>query len=93
MAKTKTKEETVNLKPEKVTEVQLKKIQTIVDRTNFNQMQIGQLEARKHQLLHMLAGINDELGLMQKELQDQYGTNDIDIISTVLFFKIFLHFS
>ncbi len=82
MAKTKTKKEKiVDLsKPKAVTEEQLKKIRNIVDRVNHGQMQIGQMESRKHQILHQLAGVNDELQLMQTELQDQYGTNDISIM-------------
>ena len=75
------KEKVVDLKPktEKVTEEQLKKIQDLVDRINRTQMNIGQLESRKHQALHFLAGINDELTLMQEELKKDYGTNDINI--------------
>ena len=82
MSKRKTPKETVvdlTPKPEKVTEEQLKKIQGIVDRINRTQMDVGQLESRKHQALHYMAGINDELGLMQNELNEQYGTFDIDI--------------
>ena len=82
MAKTKTKkvEEAIDLsKPEKVTSEQLKNIQTIVDRINNAQMNIGQLEARKHQVLHMIAGTNDELTLLQNKLQEEYGTNDVNI--------------
>jgi len=81
MAKTKKKEEEVIdfTKPEKVTDVQLKKIQSMVDRINQTQMNIGQLEARKHQALHFLAGVNDELTLMQQELEKDYGTNDVNI--------------
>ncbi len=85
MAKTKTKETTAKIKelktekPEKVTAQQLKDIQAIVDRINNAQMNIGQLEARKHQVLHMIAGTNDELTLMQENLTKAYGTNDINI--------------
>ena len=85
MATTKTKgtnakiKELKGIKPEKVTDEQLKKIQSIVDRINNAQMNIGQLEARKHQVLHMIAGTNDELTLMQENLQKEYGTNDINI--------------
>ena len=80
MAKTK-KEKVVDLKPkaEKVTDEQLKNIQSIVDRINNAQMNIGQLEARKHQLLHGIAGTNDELALLQDELDKEYGTNDVNI--------------
>ena len=73
------KEEVVDLKPEKVTEEQLQKIQNVVVRINHTQMNIGQLEARKHQALHYLAGVNDELGLIQNELMEAYGTNDVNI--------------
>ena len=85
MAKAKTKgtnakiKELKGVKPEKVTEEQLNKIQTIVDKINQTQMNIGQLEARKHQALHFLAGTNDELGLLQNELNEAYGTNDVNI--------------
>ena len=83
MAKRKTPkaEEVIDLTPkaESVTEEQLKKIQGIVDRINRTQMDIGQLESRKHQALHYMAGINDELRLIQNELNEQYGTFDIDI--------------
>ena len=67
------------IKPEKVTDEQLKNIQTIVDKINSAQMNIGQLEARKHQVLHMIAGTNDELALLQNKLQEEYGTNDVNI--------------
>ena len=75
------KEKVVDLKPkaEKVTDAQLSRIKNIVDRINNAQMNIGQLEARKHQLLHGIAGTNDELALLQDELQKEYGTNDVNI--------------
>ena len=85
MATTKTKgtnakiKELKGIKPEKVTDEQLKNIQAIVDRINNAQMNIGQLEARKHQVLHMIAGTNDELTLLQSKLQEEYGTNDVNI--------------
>ncbi len=43
------------------------------------QMQIGQLESRKHQTLHQIAGLNDEMALLQAEFEKVYGTNDINI--------------
>ena len=81
MAKTKKKEKIVDLAPkaEKVTKEQLEKIQNIEERINNAQMNIGQLESRKHQLLHMIAGVNDELHLLQNELEKEYGTNDVNI--------------
>ena len=81
MAKTKKKEMIVSLdtKPSNVTEEQLKKVQDVVNKINNSQMNLGQMEARKHQVLHFLAGINDELVLIQTELREQYGTDDINI--------------
>ena len=85
MATTKTKgtnakiKELKTEKPAKVSSDQLKKIQDIVSRINQAQMNIGQLEARKHQVLHMIAGTNDELTLLQNELEKEYGTNDVNI--------------
>ena len=67
------------IKPEKVTEEQLKKIQVVVDNINRSQMEIGQLESRKHQILHYIAGVNEQLTLIQNELHEQYGTNDVNI--------------
>jgi hypothetical protein len=81
MTKTKKKEKIVSLdtKPTNVTEDQLKKVQDVVNKINNSHMNLGQMDARKHQLLHFLAGINDELVLVQSELKEQYGTDDIDI--------------
>jgi len=72
------------IKPEKVTEEELKEIQTLVDTVNRAQMDIGNLESRKHQALHYLAGINDELQLLQDKLMKEYGTNDVNIQDGVI---------
>ena len=66
-------------KPEKVTEDQHKRIKDVVEKINNTTMSIGQIETRKHQALHFLAGVNDELQLIQDELVTMYGTNDVDI--------------
>jgi FtsZ-binding cell division protein ZapB len=72
------------IKPEKVTKEQLEKIQSTVDRINQTQLNIGQLEARKHQALHFVAAYNDELKQVQDELQEQYGTFDVNIQDGVI---------
>ena len=85
MATSKTKgtnakiKELKGIKAEKVTEEQLTKIQNVVDRINQTQMNIGALEARKHQALHFIASYNDDLKEVQDELEKQYGTYDINI--------------
>ena len=67
------------VKPESISKEQLDKVQSVVNRINQAQMDIGQLESRKHQALHYIAGINDELTLLQEELKKEYGTDDINI--------------
>ena len=67
------------IKPESISKEQLDKVQSVVNRINQAQMDIGQLESRKHQALHYIAGINDELTLLQEELKKEYGTDDVNI--------------
>jgi hypothetical protein len=83
MAKTKKakKEELVDLtpKPEKITDEQLKNIQNSINGINQHQMEIGNIETRKHHMLHNLASMQDRMTLMQNEFQKDYGTIDINI--------------
>ena len=80
MAKTKTKkEEIVDLKPEKISEEQLKEIQDVVNSINRAQMDMGILETKKHHLLHIVAGHQETLSKKQEEFEKEYGTADINI--------------
>jgi hypothetical protein len=67
------------IKPEKITDEQLKKVQDTVNSMNRSQLEIGSMELRKHDLLHSVAGLRDELTLLQKEFEKEYGTFDINI--------------
>ena len=67
------------VKPEKVTESELKDIQSLVGRINRLYSDIGKIESQKHNQLHALAGANDEMMLMQEKLMKEYKTTDIDI--------------
>jgi len=78
MAKTKT-EEVIDLKPENVTEEQLKKIQNQIKRINNFQLEVGIIETKKHALLHQIGSIQNEILETQKELEEQYGTADVNI--------------
>jgi allophanate hydrolase subunit 1 len=75
------KEKIVDLKskPEKITDEQLKKVQETVNTINRAQIEIGGMELRKHEVLHQLAGVRDELALLQDELKKEYGTVDVNI--------------
>jgi ppGpp synthetase/RelA/SpoT-type nucleotidyltranferase len=85
MATTKTKgtnskiKELKGIKPEKITDEQLKKVQDTVNGINRSQLEIGSIELRKHEMMHNVAGLRDELTLLQGEFEKDYGTFDINI--------------
>jgi hypothetical protein len=66
-------------KPEKITDEQLKKVQQIISTSNQIKLDLGNIEARKHALLHELDGINKIMSDINKELEEEYGKMDIDI--------------
>ena len=75
------KEKIVDLKskPEKITDEQLEKVQNTVNTINRAQIELGSMELKKHEMLHQLAGVKDELTLLQDELKKEYGTVDVNI--------------
>ena len=85
MATTKTKgtnakiKELKGVKPEKITDKQLEKVQSTVNNINRAQLEIGSIELKKHEMMHAIAGLRDELTLLQSEFEKEYGTFDINI--------------
>ena len=88
MSKTKTKgessttakiKELTGVKPEKISDEQLKKVQTNVNAINRVQIEVGSLEIKKHEMMHNVAGIREELTKLQNEFEKEYGTFDINI--------------
>ena len=85
MAKTKTKgtnakiKELKGIKPEKITDEQLKKVQDTVNNLNRAQLEIGSMEIKKHEMMHQIAGLRDGLTVLQSEFEKEYGTFDINI--------------
>ena len=75
----KNKKKVVDLKPTSVTEEQLKSIQTVVSQINQYNLEIGRLEGRKHGLLHGLTATQETLSGVQKKLEEEYGTVNINI--------------
>jgi len=67
------------IKPEKITDEQLEKVQDTVNNINRSQLEIGSMEVKKHELMHSIAGLRDELTLLQTEFEKEYGTFDINI--------------
>ena len=79
-AKTKKKKEIIDLsKPEKITEEQLKEVQTTINDINKSQLEIGSMETRKHNLLHQISLLQEKIGEMQIKFESEYGTSDINI--------------
>ena len=67
------------IKPEKITDEQLKKVQDSVNNINRAQLEVGSMELKKHEMMHQIAGLRDELTLLQGEFEKDYGTFDINI--------------
>ena len=67
------------IKPEKITSEQLEKVQNTVNSINRAQLEIGSIELKKHEMMHQIAGLRDELTLLQGEFEKEYGTFDINI--------------
>ena len=93
MATTKTKgtnakiKELKGIKPEKITDEQLKKVQDTVNNINRAQLEIGSVELKKHEMMHQIAGLRDELTLLQTEFDKEYGTFDINIQDGTINYK------
>jgi ppGpp synthetase/RelA/SpoT-type nucleotidyltranferase len=85
MATTKTKgtnskiKELKSIKPEKISDEQLKKVQDTVNNLNRAQLEIGSMEIKKHEMMHQIAGLRDELTVLQGEFEKEYGTFDVNI--------------
>lgn len=76
----KKKNKVVDLKPEAISDEQLTKLQNIVQAINKLKMDIGQVEAQKHNMLHTLTQGNEQLNKIQSEIKDEYGKNiDVNI--------------
>ena len=67
------------IKPEKINEEQLKKVQDTVNNLNRAQLEIGSMEIKKHEMMHQIAGLRDGLTVLQSEFEKEYGTFDVDI--------------
>jgi len=75
------------IKPEKITDEQLKKVQDTVNNINRAQLEIGSVELKNHEMMHQIAGLRDELTLLQTEFDKEYGTFDINIQDGTINYK------
>ena len=74
MAKTKKVE-----KPSKITNEELNQVQSVINNINRAQLEIGSFESKKHNLLHHVSTLQEQLSEMQVEFEKVYGTTDINI--------------
>ena len=63
----------------KITEKELNSIYEVQNALNKVVNQIGLIEAEKHGLLHQVAGLNQDQEKIKKELEDKYGSINIDL--------------
>ena len=66
------------IKPERITDEQLKKVQDTVNSINRAQLEIGSMEV-KNELMHNIAGARDVLTSLQSEFEKEYGTFDVNV--------------
>ena len=75
------------IKPEKVTDAQLKRIQETVSVINRAHSEIGSIETKKHALMHQVSASQEVLQTLQAELEKEYGTVDININDGTINYK------
>ena len=80
------------IKPEKISEDQLKKVQDTVNNLNRSQLEIGSMEIKKHEIMHGIAEKRDSLTLLQSEFEKEYGTFDINIQDGTINYPILKRF-
>ena len=83
MAKTKKKAE----KATKITNDELNKVQSIINNINRAQLEIGSFESKKHNMLHHVNTLQEELTKLQVQFKTNYGTDDINIQDGTINYK------
>ena len=71
--------ELTGVKPEKITEEQLKEVQNLINDINRSQMEIGQMETKKHAIAHHITVLQETVGEIREEFEKEYGTADVNI--------------
>jgi hypothetical protein len=71
-------------KPEKITTEQLERVQNTVNSVNRVQIEIGQIETRKHAIVHHISTLQESVGVIRLEFEEEYGTADVNIQDGVI---------
>ena len=72
------------IKAEKVTDEQLKEVQELVNGINRSQMELGQMETKKHAMLHHISALQEAVGGVRDTFEKEYGTADVDIQTGII---------
>ena len=63
----------------KITDEELKSVQEKVNKINQAQMQVGGLEVQKNVALEQIKALQMDLQIIQKELEEKYGTVSVNL--------------
>ena len=76
------KEKTVELKPkvEKISKEHLDKLQKVVNTINGIKFNIGKVETQKHNLLHELSTLQQDVTDVRDLLKKEYGCEDVNVV-------------
>ena len=66
-------------KATKITNEELNQVQSIINDMNRAQLAIGSMESKKHNILHHISTLQQQLSLLQQDFEKTYGTADINI--------------
>jgi hypothetical protein len=69
----------------KIKKAELERLQASVSKMNEIKMELGNIEAAKHRLLHSLADVeNKDFGEIKKELEEKYGKVNINVTDGII---------
>ena len=68
-----------DIRPEKITDEQLENVQKLINDINKAQIELGQMETKKHAILHHISSLQEAVCKMRDEFEKDYGTADINI--------------
>jgi len=90
MATTKTKgtskkiKELTGVRPEKVNEQELARLQSSIKTIDSLTNEVGSIEVRKHSLMRAMESIHSRLEALRVELEKKYGTDNINLTDGVI---------
>tara|TARA_R100000541_G_C1851828_1_gene77748 strand:- start:369 stop:605 length:237 start_codon:yes stop_codon:yes gene_type:complete len=66
-------------KVKEITKEELKKVKDFQSKLFELTQQIGLIETQKHAILHEIAGVNQDQDVVKKELENKYGSININL--------------